>query len=1455
MILKCPQFSSFEDSLLKTRRFVFEGKESKEKAPKESSVPDEEKIDNRKTEARKEVDAIYELGDYNTYNFRTLPQDFKDRMKKNFGQWIDGNISKYDKDSNSGIDAAEYKTFKTELTKKVREILDRLADLKKEKKAEAEKTKENAEAAAEAQKRLKGLDVTKIDTANMETADGVYTELLKYQKDFENEAEDFGKLGVTFGDAKQKVEDANKSHTTGATALGEYLVNLAPWAEDIPEVKEAKKAKEAAVKDFQTKLAEMKKKQKDRQKRGEDLNGAPEKVKEKTKKKYKDARDKTTEHLDLAKAKKAENDKKKKDAEDRIAQNEKTQKDVQHQYDVMVSKMRMVAERKKEMEEKTADVEKAQQGLEAAKGEVEKRKQEGNGVPADVVQQIEQGQKKAGDAATQLHAGSEGVTVEEIKMDTTLSGLQGQLSKLIADTGRTKKAQVQINAADTSISDTITKLDANLKTINDGEKAEIEMIDSLDESISGTVLEVDTANFELIKKAENYLKTLKHLDVKGPGLIDTAGAMVMGIPGVEAGTGWVSKKVGAGWEWAKKAPVLGAAIEIVGYMGEGWTKSWDAIGSGLNWIGDKMHLHEAWDWMSDASKHLSIGNPTGNNLVDTLLDTFSGGGLGTIIEVFAGVTEGCKGLIEGIGMIVRNPIDAVKGLGQLVNHPGMIIDALLQKDKWGDESASKIIGRMMVDVVTTLTGAGATATAVKTAAAAVKIGSMGVGRAALLGARTFVEVFVKDISGLVVGVVKLPATLAKGVGNLAITIAKGGKKLEVAEGAALATTKKVATAEEGYKALEAVRGKPDEFTKLVREHPEYIDLHAKHAREIGKKAKLDAGKKGKAEKPETKDKKTEAPSKKKETEAAKEKPQKKTSEEEPAKPKKEEATEIPEDRTAPAGNAGKKRSEEKLVRETEERALLEAQQKKLEDLKVTPDFSPKPKTPERTNMVATLEGKVKDHPGLKAAAQTVGGSEFYRLVEALPTEELRLLENSLESLDATLIQRILKQEYQFTVNSKGEKVRVYIGETLGQGGFGIVSDCAYVAGKGEGLTIGALKRPKDTTALKAEAQGLADMLKTGELSVAELASIEKDAVALRKKFHTETMPKEDRMKLGKELTELEGLLRDKKLTDAYKSKIHERLAQLNFQVNSIMRNFGNEIVAMRIVEAEMGQVPGLIRPRVVSAFGEPMIITDKIVGKHGDDVVLKKRMFDDVDVPTNPADIFQYLRESLDGLDALHERGFVHLDFKPENVFVGTVGKGAEHGYLGDLALLSVEQLAELRIVPAGVEKIGEKSTPRFAVLQPSANGRLSDSRQIGITPGYFSPEHLTALIEHAKKAVAEARAQGLDPSKVKLPKEILSMADNHQVGQSISRYCNFMDGMKDGAVASGRRADLAKKWGVSEKVLEEVAADLRYYAEELKKTDGKVTVPEVMVALETARAKLIRAGAKPSELPTITTL
>jgi|GEM_PF-3998993 len=1453
MIFKCRKFDFPVSSLFKAKRFVFE--EAKEKPKQQAEIPDSDTIDKRKTEARAEIDNIYGLGEYNTYNFRSLPQDFKDHMKKNFGQWIDANVAKYDTDGTPGISAAEYKTFKTELTKKVKDILDRLIEMKKEKKAEAEQTKENAEAAAEAQKRLKNVDVTKIDAANLDSADGIYTELLKYQKDFENEATDFGKLAVTFSDTKDKVDNANKSHYKGATAFGEYLVSLAPWTEDIPEVKDAKKAKEAAIKDFQTKLAEMKKHQKDRQKRGEDLNGAPEKVVDKTKKKYKDARDKTNKELDDVQGKKRKNDEQKKQASDRIENNEKTRQAVQHQYDVMVAHMQQVAARKKQLEEKTEEMEGAQRGLETAGAEVEKRKQQGQETPPDVVQQIQTGQQKAKEATQQLREGGESVTMESVKMDSTLWGLQGQLSKLIADTASTKKVQIQLDDADKKLGDSITDLEGRVKTIDDGEKAELEMVSSLDDSIASTVLEVDTANFELIKKAENYLKSLKHMDIKGPGLIDTAGAMIKGIPGVEAGGNWVSKKAGAMWDWAKKAPGLGAAIEIVGYMGEGWVKSWDAIGSGLSWVADKMHLQEAWDWMGEASKHLTIGNPTGNNLVDTLLDTFSGGGLGTIIEVFAGVTEGCKDLVKGLGMMVRNPFDAIKGIGHLLNHPSMIIDSFLQKDKWGEEGVSKIIGRMMVDVVATLSGAGATASGLKAAIAAVKIARMSVPQAILLGLKTFGEVFVKDISGVVVGVVKLPVTIAKGTGKLFITIANGGKKVETAT----ASSAKKVTALEAYQAVEATRGKPFEFKKLMSEHPEYLDLHAKYDRALKKAADVDMAKKAKAEKPDTKKSATdEVPGKGKEKHEIK-RPEK-VEKKQPKKIKEDsgfgpESAGKKNDATKPAaGKESKAKAKEKFNTALEETIALEAK----------PDFTPKAKTPERKNLVAKIETAATENKSLQAAAKKMQPAEFYRLLEALPEDELRLLQSSLESLDATMIERILKQEYQFVRDSKGNKVRYYVGETLGEGGFGIVSDCAYVVGDGSKLETAAIKRPKNTDALTHEINDIAKMLEEGKLSASEIERLQgkiaakkaklaelDQAVDLKmkvrkledelkkakadseqaKKIQTELDDARQRLDnidetqkkakgIAEEIAQMEDWLKAPNLTDDAKKALRSRMAEMNFELDSIRRIFDNERHALQAV-MDFPDSTGLLKPRLVSKAGtEPIIIFDKIEGVAGQDISLKSRMYGG----EKPDTILGYFVDSLEGLDRLHENGWIHLDYKPENVFVGKA-YGIEGGFLGDLSLTSVEEIAQLRVIPTGPKGATGKSQS-YAVVRLSPTGSISDSRQIGITPSYFSAEHITEMIAQAKKAVAEAKAAGVPP---KLPKEVLALADKNQVGVSLERY---------GKALTEHKSEWAKHWNVSEGVVDGVISELDTLSQRLQNAHDTITIADTIEKLNAIKKK-----------------
>jgi len=69
-----------------------------------------------------------------------------------------------------------------------------------------------------------------------------------------------------------------------------------------------------------------------------------------------------------------------------------------------------------------------------------------------------------------------------------------------------------------------------------------------------------------------------------------------------------------------------------------------------------------------------------------------------------------------------------------------------------------------------------TATSIKTAIAAMKLGGMSAGKAFLLALKTFGKVFVEDIGKVVYGVVKMPVTLTKGLADLAKWVARGGKK-------------------------------------------------------------------------------------------------------------------------------------------------------------------------------------------------------------------------------------------------------------------------------------------------------------------------------------------------------------------------------------------------------------------------------------------------------------------------------------------------------------------------------------------------------------------------------------------------------------------------------------------------------------------------------------------------------
>lgn len=232
----------------------------------------------------------------------------------------------------------------------------------------------------------------------------------------------------------------------------------------------------------------------------------------------------------------------------------------------------------------------------------------------------------------------------------------------------------------------------------------------------------------------------------------------------------------------------------------------------------------------------------------------------------------------------------------------------------------------------------------------------------------------------------------------------------------------------------------------------------------------------------------------------------------------------------------------------------------------------------------------------------------------------------------------------------------------------------------------------------------------------------------------------------------------------------------------------------------------------------------------------------------SPEMILQYLYESLQGLDSIHAHGWIHMDFKPENVFVGNAVKDVEHAFLGDLALVSVEEISQLRLIPTR-SSAGEKSRS-YAVLKMGPNGSIAASRQIGITPGYFNPDHINALIDYAKNAAKEARSNGLDPNKIKIPKDVLALGDNNQVGVSLERYKSFLEGFSDGKMIPGKKKNLAKQWNIPVSEVDGLISGLGHYVKEFKNPKSNVTILELMAAVDAARTKLIRARISASELP-----
>jgi hypothetical protein len=1361
-------------SLFEEARMIYKQQEAKEKKGEKvegrEEVKPEETFEARKAQARQEVESIYRNDKYAPYKLNELPPEFQAHLRNSFAEWVAANVDDYDKDKNSGINAAEYETFRAQLNEKVTGVLDRLVGAKEERRREAVAEKESAEAAKERQERLKYQDISRIDPGNLVAPEtlvvadpvrGLVTELFKYREDWQREVQQFQMFAV--GDFVQTMTKIQKAAEGGGRrgldAIEAFRCNLSPWLEDTIEVKSAKEAREKAIADMQKRIEHMKKRQKDRQKRGETLNAAPEVWRKERQEVYDKAR--------------REMRKKQKEAQEARRKNAEAKQ--------RAEKARKALEEKREEAQKSFD----EFAFRAREFELHAQKaREELGAVAGAPQAPEGGVSP--EAAEELAKKAEAaIDPRLLELRRQAATRQKHLLDLLTERSKIDEEISQRTNADSTLNSTIEKIQSAMETIDEAENKEMQAIDSVDEGIADTVLSVGVGNEQIIEQAQVYLRQLSETQVRGQGVIDAIGAGILGIPGYEKAWNWTKQTASNEWEFIKKDAVMGPIVSIIGYMGEGWVKTWDGIGAGFTWVGEVLHLPQAWEWMSHASEHLSIGTPLSSMLGwlgqsnlpsgfktflihfaaagDAIADTTYGGGVGTVIEVFAGVTEGGKDLIQGLGTIVQNPFMALGGIKEMINHPGMLVDAFIQRDKWGHESASKIIGRGIVEVWTTITGGTAVAKGLARVKYARNIEKLSRSKAALLGLQEGLTVWAQEWQQLLATLFRdIPVAIFKAPGSLLKTIGHGGKPAARAAEAAEAV-------------FPLVRRKPQKPAKSVPPPPP-------SARRL----------------------------------------------KEPSPPPSAR-------RVAAASREAVTGAEPVIIRRVARGEPIKPPPSVSEKLTPRVNRYPIVMSSQRRLLFERFEEKQSLSRKLHRSLEhlKVNGVDISSLLHRLPEYDFELLVRHADEMPAEIVHAVLRQEYYKIIDDSGQIVRVYQGRRLGNGTFGVVSDVFYDMGERGELASGAGKRMR------------------------ALADLQRRIQETQQRIEEINMEKRTKRNAG----ELDARLKVQR----------QRLAELNFEYNNRRAVFSREVDGARAVR-RFDNTDGLILPEVVSQSnaGELMVIYQKMENSSGLPVDYRDRL-------TSPETLeakLGFLEDACRGASNLHRNGYVHMDFKLENIFVGEIGT-ARRGHLGDLSLIHWRELAHLEIKPVQLRSADGKTVTHYSLLKRAPGESMATSRQIGTTASYFSAKHIEKLISEARKRADEFDELGQPPP------ELLALAEKNQIGHSLSIIRDMLDinhirrtiseleleishtqAMDTatleklyGKVAEMKRAEaMAKKYRQRYgSTLDDAMADIDLLSRRLKDADDPVTIANTIAEIQEIRRRLssvAREEARPAAAP-----
>lgn len=608
---------------------------------------------------------------FQSSNHRTmfLSDDLKTALKDNVVKYFLTSADRYDKDKEKGLDQGEFSRYRSGMNSKLGDIIDKYAptdEMIAERKRRIEELSRSGESAkGEAEKKLE--DIT-FDPTKLDTPEGVHGEL---QKVIAKTAK-LQESGVALSDKISNFKVAFSRFEESKNDWGVAFRGVNLWIDD-DDTQQLTNTQQKLQRAAAFKMHELGVKMNDIKIKGQIINDAPEKIKQK----QLDKREELHQKIEEAKAEEEElggGEVKNKEERSRLKQKRRALSEKQWELRVYRTSLEGQAglidsresEGEKSRELKDTQLVTFSDHLDAAVKQIDDSLKS----PALQDWQRQHLENKKQELLGHKRTAKDGLaSLSEIgdKERSLFSKGRDRLNRAISGAA-TEELNIR-NFGHNSIEPAIKALESAQQTLKiaelqQGTKVEqlmaqelvldsnIDAVDNMDESVADTVLDINISNVQFLGSLQSQIDEVHKIEINRPNLWNSTGGLLVG-----------------------------------------------KVGEGLSVISEDI-LDPIGDWM--------IRGTDGIPFVGTTVEIATN----IVVGIPSGVIDGAGELITGLNTMISHPIQTWNGLGELFGDNAGTAwaemgKALLAWEEFEKGKVGKGVGKIALNVLTTATGVGA----------------------------------------------------------------------------------------------------------------------------------------------------------------------------------------------------------------------------------------------------------------------------------------------------------------------------------------------------------------------------------------------------------------------------------------------------------------------------------------------------------------------------------------------------------------------------------------------------------------------------------------------------------------------------------------------------------------------------------------------------------------------------